>query len=141
MMASIRSRLWWARYVVGSLMYLLKPTPSRIRCYFSHGTRTSWEETRFTGWKEAPNRVCLCAQIIGIAAIPSSPLKEYFYRAATIADVDLIAGLERNQGRAVEKRNQIEEMMKTNLDTFLNPACRCKLGPHWRCPLHFTWRD
>lgn len=119
-------------YVAGSLRYLLKPTPTRVRRYFEHGRHTTWTTIKATPWRESPNDTCYHSAIVGIANDG-----EMFQANMTVSDLEVVS--QKSPWAASELTSSKMKQGLAYINTFLDPACRCKAGPHWICSVHHTW--
>src|ERR1035437_3528679 len=118
------------RSALRSLLSLLRhPAPKYWKRYFALGTRAKWTDVKLTGWQELPtNPSTKVFQVVGIA-----DTKEMFY---TIAEVEQTPFYQRGGNDLLHFLTIKQKSTREQLDTYLNPQCRCKVGFHWKCPVH-----
>lgn len=127
----IMDRIWYLWHVVlGSLAYLLWPTPVRVRRYFAKGTRSSWAWAKDTGWREQQNSLAICNTFTA-----QGDDGEMFYTSVTID----MASASPHSLESVKSEKILYAAAR--LGSFLSPECRCRLGPHFKCSVHWTWSN
>lgn len=94
------------------------------RRFFQKNGPRQFDEVKFTGWRQSQNELMLHAQIIGHI----SSTRDHYYIAAS-APWD----------RPKEVLDDRELDMRASLDGYLHPDCRCRLGFHWKCSVHYRW--
>ena len=115
----------------GRALYLLLHT-NWLR-YFRKNGKRCWKWTKSKSWMESPNSLSKYYVAYG-----EDSAGMIYQATASVNDLeDLIS-------RGPGARHRLFEDRRLNalayLETFLNPDCRCRVGLHWKCGIHGTWR-
>ena len=111
--------------------WLLRDTQWR-RLFATNGKR-SWQDIRFTGFKESQSSLEVHGQWVGM-----TNTNEFYYINVTPDFSKLIS----RRDSAEAKRNFMVAKMnatRAQIDTYLLPDCRCRTGFHWKCGIHHRW--
>lgn len=134
---SPRIWLWRAGQILRSLASLVQhPTRRYGRRYFSpaSATRSRWKSYKQSAWFQDPNQPHIHSTFQARATDG-----EMFY---TVATIDMQAAvLQQDPKFLLDIKEYKERVAGSWLQTYLAPKCRCKLGWHWGCKVHRTWRN
>jgi hypothetical protein len=118
--------------IIRRFWYLL--TDSQWRRFFAKNGPRTWQDIRFTGFREPYDQPdVVCGQWVGVINDNS------FYYINVTED---FSGLLPRRDPTEAKRNLLDAKMKatrTQIDTYLLPDCRCRAGLHWKCSVHGRW--
>ena len=112
------------------IFYRLRATKWRL--YFKPNGPREWMYINFIGFREQPSDLNLCAQWIG-----TTNTGDMYYTTTTI-DSGGEWRFASKESRANWMRAK-EEICRQGIERFLDPSCRCRVGYHWKCPIHRTW--
>jgi len=98
--------------------------------YFHKNGHGVIEGKKFRGWRELPNEVN-AKVATWTARIVGGPRGDGFFATWCYSD-----GTERGPQEFMDK----VELASRMLDLYADPNCRCRLGFHWKCSLHDSWR-
>lgn len=98
--------------------------------FFSKNGHGVIEGKKFRGWREMPNEVN-AKTAFWTARVVGGPRGDGFFATWCYSD-----GTERGPQELIDK----VELASRMLDLYAGPNCRCRLGFHWKCSLHNSWR-
>ncbi len=115
------------RKLIG-IWYLFQATD--WRCFFWKNGQGAILEKNFRGWREQQNSLSK----VGIWAgrIIGGPRGAGFFATWTTSD----------DPEETEESLQLKaEEASKRFDSFALPQCRCRMGMHWLCSVHHTWKN
>ena len=121
--------LYWIRLRLNRLLH------TEWRNYFSSNGERTWKYIDFMGPAEAPGNSRV---IVGFWRGVDSAGRMYSMGVALDQDSQLLS--RRDPSEAARNLWEIKKKSSRELiERFLLPECRCRVGYHWRCPIHWTW--
>lgn len=101
--------------------------------FFKKNGKRCWKWTKERGWFEDSNSVMLKYYAYG----EDSKGRTYVAYAHASPKECLIS-----RGPHAEKKYLEEKRLDAlaHLETFLHRDCRCRVGYHWKCKIHGTWK-
>ena len=107
---------------------------TKWKLYFKPNGPREWVDIRFTGFRETQSSLMMIAKWVGM-----TNTGDHYYACTTI-DCGGEWRFTSKESRAnwmTAKQGEAE----TRIQTYIDPQCRCRVGFHWKCGIHYTWVD
>lgn len=119
-------------YHIIRFCYSLRATKWKI-FFKPNGVRT-WVDLRFTGFRELQDDLAVAAQWVGM-----TNTGDHYYTSVTIdCSGEWRFASERYKSNWMFAKQREAE---ARIQSYIDPLCHCRLGFHWKCPLHYRWVD
>jgi hypothetical protein len=106
---------------------------TKWKLYFKPNGPRTWVDIRFTGFRELHDSLDLAAQYVGM-----TNTNDHYYTACVLReDVFRFMSDETKGNYAKAKQTEAER----RIQTYIDPECHCRVGFHWKCPIHYTWSN
>lgn len=106
---------------------------TKWRLYFKPNGPREWTNAHFTGFRELHDSLDLAAQWVVM-----TNTGDHYYTACTLSEpIFRFMSKETKANYAKAKQDEAER----RIYTYLKPECRCRVGFHWKCGIHYTWSN